>query len=165
MFFTSDRMKFLFYIPVLLGVLIGVTPYVKAQVPPPMPIYQPQSPAQLDQLLGPIALYPNPLPRHLRRLRPTRITRNLTKSFSTFHIQPPPPPPPPLLLSSLTRSSPQLRRPTPIFPSHLPLSESIMRRLSVTNARSWLQPALPLEFLVLSLDFSMNTKFRKSGPM
>jgi len=60
-FSTNERMKFLFYIPVLLGVLIGVAPYVQAQVPPPMPIYQPQSPAQLDQLLGPIALYPDPL--------------------------------------------------------------------------------------------------------
>ncbi|HUC84278.1 MAG TPA: DUF3300 domain-containing protein [Candidatus Acidoferrales bacterium] len=36
---------------------------VKAQlaVPPPMPAYQPLSDAQLDQLLGPIALYPDPL--------------------------------------------------------------------------------------------------------
>jgi hypothetical protein len=36
---------------------------VSAQVaiPPPMPDYQPLSPEQLDQMLGPIALYPDPL--------------------------------------------------------------------------------------------------------
>jgi Protein of unknown function (DUF3300) len=30
-------------------------------VPPPMPVYQPLGDAELDQLLGPIALYPDPL--------------------------------------------------------------------------------------------------------
>ncbi len=30
-------------------------------VPPPAPVYQPLSDQQLDQLLGPIALYPDPL--------------------------------------------------------------------------------------------------------
>jgi len=54
-------MKLLFYIAVLLGAFIGAAPSVRAQVPPPMPVYQPQNTAQLDQLLGPIALYPDPL--------------------------------------------------------------------------------------------------------
>jgi hypothetical protein len=41
----------------------GLTLPVMAQepVPPPMPAYQPLSNQQLDQLLGPIALYPDPL--------------------------------------------------------------------------------------------------------
>jgi hypothetical protein len=56
-------MKFLFYIVVLLCVFIGMALPVRAQVaaPPPMPAYQPLADAQLDQLLGPIALYPDPL--------------------------------------------------------------------------------------------------------
>jgi len=43
--------------------LAGAAFSVRAQmeVPPPMPAYQPLSDAQLDQLLGPIALYPDPL--------------------------------------------------------------------------------------------------------
>ncbi len=42
---------------------VGVVIQTPAQslVPPPMPAYQPLSDAQLDQLLGPIALYPDPL--------------------------------------------------------------------------------------------------------
>jgi len=42
---------------------VGVVTQTPAQspVPPPMPAYQPLSDAQLDQLLGPIALYPDPL--------------------------------------------------------------------------------------------------------
>lgn len=38
-------------------------PPISAQlaVPPPMPVYQPLTGEQLDQLLGPIALYPDPL--------------------------------------------------------------------------------------------------------
>ncbi len=54
-------MKFLFYIAILVSVFISAAPSVRAQIPPPMPTYQPQTPAQLDQLLGPIALYPDPL--------------------------------------------------------------------------------------------------------
>jgi Protein of unknown function (DUF3300) len=56
-------MKFSFYIVVLLCVFIGMASFVRAQVavPPPMPAYQPLADAQLDQLLGPIALYPDPL--------------------------------------------------------------------------------------------------------
>ena len=56
-------MKFLFKIPVLLCLLAGPTLSAQAQaaVPPPMPAYQPPSAAQLDQLLGPVALYPDPL--------------------------------------------------------------------------------------------------------
>jgi len=48
---------------VLLCVIAGVATSLPAQmaVPPPMPAYQPLSDSQLDQLLGPIALYPDPL--------------------------------------------------------------------------------------------------------
>jgi hypothetical protein len=56
-------MNFLKKISVLLCLLAGTTLSVRAQaaVPPPMPAYQALSAAQLDQLLGPIALYPDPL--------------------------------------------------------------------------------------------------------
>ncbi len=56
-------MKLLFKIAVLLCVFTGAAMSLRAQmaVPPPMPAYQPLSGAQLDQLLGPIALYPDPL--------------------------------------------------------------------------------------------------------
>jgi len=56
-------MKLLFKITVLLCVLTGTAMSVRAQmaVPPPTPAYQPLADAQLDQLLGPIALYPDPL--------------------------------------------------------------------------------------------------------
>ena len=56
-------MKLLFEIAVLLCVLTGTALSLRAQmaVPPPTPAYQPLAPAQLDQLLGPIALYPDPL--------------------------------------------------------------------------------------------------------
>ena len=56
-------MKRLLKIPVLLCLLAGPTRSAPAQaaVPPPMPAYQPLPAAQLDQLLGPIALYPDPL--------------------------------------------------------------------------------------------------------
>ena len=56
-------MKALFNIAVLLWVLAGTAISARAQeaVPPPMAAYQPLSAAQLDQLLGPIALYPDPL--------------------------------------------------------------------------------------------------------
>ena len=58
---SSHWMKFLFIIAVSVCVFIGMAASVRAQVPPPMPVYQPQNTAQLDQLLGPIALYPDPL--------------------------------------------------------------------------------------------------------
>jgi len=50
-------------IVVLLCVFTGAALSVRAQtaVPPPMPAYQPLADQQLDQLLGPIALYPDPL--------------------------------------------------------------------------------------------------------
>ena len=50
-------------IAILLLVIAGVDISLRAQmaVPPPMPAYQPLADAQLDQLLGPIALYPDPL--------------------------------------------------------------------------------------------------------
>ncbi len=56
-------MKRLLRIPVFLCPLIGAALSVLAQtaVPPPMSAYQPLAAAQLDQLLGPIALYPDPL--------------------------------------------------------------------------------------------------------
>jgi uncharacterized membrane protein YgcG len=56
-------MKFLLKISVLLGLLAGpaLSAQAQAAVPPPMPAYQPLAAAQLDQLLGPIALYPDPL--------------------------------------------------------------------------------------------------------
>lgn len=56
-------MNTLFNIAVLLWVLAGAAVSARAQeaVPPPMPAYQLPSVAQLDELLGPIALYPDPL--------------------------------------------------------------------------------------------------------
>jgi uncharacterized membrane protein YgcG len=56
-------MNLMIRISVLLFLLAGATMSVRAQaaVPPPMPSYQSMSAAQLDQLLGPIALYPDPL--------------------------------------------------------------------------------------------------------
>ncbi len=56
-------MKSLFKIAVLLCVFAGTAMSARAQtaVPPPIAAYQPMAAAQLDQLLGPIALYPDPL--------------------------------------------------------------------------------------------------------
>ena len=56
-------MKSLLKIAVLLCVFAGAALSARAQtpVPPPTPAYQPLSYQQLDQLLGPIALYPDPL--------------------------------------------------------------------------------------------------------
>jgi uncharacterized membrane protein YgcG len=56
-------MKLLLQILMLVGLFIGPAVSVRAQapVPPPMAAYQPLPAAQLDQLLGPIALYPDPL--------------------------------------------------------------------------------------------------------
>jgi hypothetical protein len=56
-------MKSVFKIVVLLCVFTGAAMSVRAQtaVPPPMAAYQPLAYQQLDQLLGPIALYPDPL--------------------------------------------------------------------------------------------------------
>ncbi|MCL5097185.1 MAG: DUF3300 domain-containing protein [Candidatus Omnitrophica bacterium] len=56
-------MERIFKTTVLLCVLAGICVLAQAQmaVPPPMPAYQPLSGAQLEQLLGPIALYPDPL--------------------------------------------------------------------------------------------------------
>ncbi len=57
-------MKTFLKIAVLLTLLIGGAMSTQAQddaVPPPAPAYQPLSDPQLDQLLGPIALYPDPL--------------------------------------------------------------------------------------------------------
>ena len=46
---------------VLFGGVAALPAAAKPAVPPPMPSYQPMSDQQLDQLLGPIALYPDPL--------------------------------------------------------------------------------------------------------
>jgi hypothetical protein len=56
-------MKLLFYITICLWVFTGTTISTRAQTaaPPPMATYQTLPAAQLDQLLGPIALYPDPL--------------------------------------------------------------------------------------------------------
>ena len=56
-------MKSLLNIVVLLCGLAGSALSLRAQlaVPPPMPVYQPLAQQELDQLLGPIALYPDPL--------------------------------------------------------------------------------------------------------
>jgi hypothetical protein len=56
-------MKLLLKIPVLLCLVSIPALSVQAQVaaPPPMPTYQPLPAAELDQLLGSIALYPDPL--------------------------------------------------------------------------------------------------------
>ena len=56
-------MNLLIKIPVLLCLLAGTTLSARAQaaVPPPMPAYQALPASQLDQLLGSIALYPDPL--------------------------------------------------------------------------------------------------------
>jgi hypothetical protein len=56
-------MKALFKIVVLLCVFTGTAISLQAQMaaPPPAPAYQPLADDQLDQLLGPIALYPDPL--------------------------------------------------------------------------------------------------------
>jgi hypothetical protein len=56
-------MKLLFKIAVLLCVFSGTAISMRAQmaVPPPMAAYQPLAYQQIDQLLGPIALYPDPL--------------------------------------------------------------------------------------------------------
>lgn len=56
-------MKLFLKIAILLCVFTGTVMSMRAQmaVPPPIPANQPISEAQLDQLLGPIALYPDPL--------------------------------------------------------------------------------------------------------
>ena len=56
-------MKLWLKIAVLLGLVAGANLSLRAQlpVPPPAPVYQPLADPQLDQLLGPIALYPDPL--------------------------------------------------------------------------------------------------------
>ena len=56
-------MKLFLKIAVLMFLFAGTALSARAQMaaPPPMPANQPVSDAQLDQLLGPIALYPDPL--------------------------------------------------------------------------------------------------------
>jgi hypothetical protein len=60
---TNIAMKLLLKVFVLICLSTGAALSVRAQaaVPPPMPAYQPLPAAQLDQLLGQIALYPDPL--------------------------------------------------------------------------------------------------------
>ncbi len=61
--FKSTVMKSLLNIAVLMCALAGAALSARAQlaVPPPTLVYQPLAYQQLDQLLGPIALYPDPL--------------------------------------------------------------------------------------------------------
>jgi len=54
-------MKKIFNFAVLLCGLAARPAPAQLAVPPPAPVYQPLSADQLDQLLGPIALYPDPL--------------------------------------------------------------------------------------------------------
>lgn len=57
----TTGMKRNLLIVVLVFACSGGTLMLRAQVPPPAPDYTPFSGDQLDQLLGPIALYPDPL--------------------------------------------------------------------------------------------------------
>jgi hypothetical protein len=61
--FFNTNMKNLIHLSVLMCGLAAGSLSLPAQdaVPPPTPDYQPLSDQQLDQLLGPIALYPDPL--------------------------------------------------------------------------------------------------------
>jgi len=59
--FTTIGMKSIFSILVLLLGLAALPVRAQYPVPPPISNYQPLSSDQLDQLLGPIALYPDPL--------------------------------------------------------------------------------------------------------
>jgi len=56
-------MKLSFYISICLGLFTANAISTRAQptAPPPMAVYQTLPAAQLDQMLGPIALYPDPL--------------------------------------------------------------------------------------------------------
>ena len=62
-YYRCRCMKCLFKIAVLaLGWSVAtMDSQAQTPVPPPAPMYQPLADAQLDQLLGPIALYPDPL--------------------------------------------------------------------------------------------------------
>ena len=57
----KNGMKKIIYFVLILGLATTLTARAQEEVPPPMPTYQSLSAAQLDQLLGPIALYPDPL--------------------------------------------------------------------------------------------------------
>ena len=59
--FTNIQMKRIFNLAVLLWGMAALPVWAQVAVPPPMPDYQPLAPQQLDQLLAPIALYPDPL--------------------------------------------------------------------------------------------------------
>lgn len=63
MHLNSSKMKALLTMAVLMYALAGAAISLRAQTPvlPPTPAYQPLTDGQLDQLLGPIALYPDPL--------------------------------------------------------------------------------------------------------
>jgi hypothetical protein len=54
-------MKQIFHFVVSLCLFTGLTLSAQTAVPPPMPAWQPLAAAALDPLLGPIALYPDPL--------------------------------------------------------------------------------------------------------
>ncbi len=59
--FTGIRMKTIFHLAGLLCGLAALPARAQYAAPPPMPEYQTLSAQQVDQLLGPIALYPDPL--------------------------------------------------------------------------------------------------------
>jgi hypothetical protein len=59
--FTNTQMKHISNLAVLLCGLAVLPAQAQLAVPPPAPVYQSLSYQQLDQLLGPIALYPDPL--------------------------------------------------------------------------------------------------------
>ena len=58
-FFKYGQMKTIFNLLLIFGLALAVR--AQDEVPPPMPEPQTLTDAQLDQLLGPIALYPDPL--------------------------------------------------------------------------------------------------------
>lgn len=77
--FFNTNMKNLIKLSVLACILVSGTGSLSAQdevpVPPPTPDYQPLTDPQLDQLLGPIALYPDPLTAQIlpAATQPTQI--------------------------------------------------------------------------------------------
>jgi hypothetical protein len=59
--FKGTGMKGICGVAALLCVLAGIPARAQYAAPPPMPAYETLSAQQMDQLLGPIALYPDPL--------------------------------------------------------------------------------------------------------
>src|SRR5580698_10316313 len=59
--YMNFRLHIIFLLAVLGVMALTAGAWAQEPVPPPTPDYQPLSDQQLDQLLGPIALYPDPL--------------------------------------------------------------------------------------------------------